>query len=112
MAQIVNQRTVEEFKASHNISKLFIHKSTERKTDEQGNTTIVAKRFENGPCKYFACDAAGKNIIAISQAICADLEKSTTFAPNRAVCIRDIVDEKGSTIPCLMYSGKATPIVM
>lgn len=112
MAQIVNQRTVEEFKASNNISKLFIHKSVERKTDEEGNTTIVAKRFENGPCKYFACDAAGKNMVAISKTICADLDKSNSFAPNRAVCISDIVDDEGKTIPCLMYSGTVAPIVM
>ena len=70
--EFLNQRSIEEFKSSNNISKLFIHKSVRKQVDENGNSILVPQRYENGTCKYFACDAAGKIFVAVSKAVCAD----------------------------------------
>lgn len=111
--EFLNQRTIEEFKSSNNIGKLFIHKSVRKQVDENGKVTLVPQRYENGTCKYFACDAAGKNMIAISKAICADLDKSNNFASDRAVVVADVVDsESGSSVTSLIYSGTVSPLVM
>ena len=97
--EFLNQRSIEEFKSSNNISKLFIHKSVRKQVD-------VPQRYENGTCKYFACDAAGKIFVAVSKAVCADLDKTGTFAPNRSVVVSDVTDcESGSSVTSLIYTG-------
>lgn len=111
--EFLNQRTIEEFKSSNNISKLFIHKSVRKQLDENGNSILVPQRYENGTCKYFACDAAGKIFVAVSKAICADLDKTGNFSPNRSVVVSDVTDsESGSSVTSLIYSGTVSPLVM
>ena len=104
--EFLNQRSIEEFKSSNNISKLFIHKSVRKQLDENGNSILVPQRYENGTCKYFACDAAGKIFVAVSKAVCADLDKTGTFAPNRSVVVSDVTDcESGNSVTSLIYTG-------
>lgn len=74
--------------------------------DENGNSILVPQRYEDGTCKYFACDAASKIFVAISKSVCADLDKTGDFNPNKSVVVSDVTDcVSGSYTTSLIYTG-------
>ena len=106
-------RTLEEFKRMHNISKLFLHKSVRKVTDESGNTVLQLQKYEDGTTKRFMCDPTGKVFLAVSKAICEDYDSQGFPNPNKSMVVADITNpETGESVTSLIYSGREAEAVL
>ena len=106
-------QTLEEFKRKHNISKLFLHKSVKKVTDDSGNTVLQLQKYEDGTTKRFMCDPTGTIFIAVSKAICQDYDAQGFPNPNRSMVISDVTNpETGESVTSLIYSGREAEAVL
>ena len=100
-------RTLEEFKRTHNISKLFLHKSVRKVTDESGNTVLQLQKYEDGTVKRFMCDPTGKIFLAVAKAICEDYDKCGFPNPNKSMVVADSTNsETGESVTSVIYTGR------
>ena len=100
-------RTLEEFKRMHNISKLFLHKSVRKVTDESGNSVLQLQKYEDGTTKRFMCDPTGKIFLAVAKAICEDYDAQGFPNPNKSMVVADITNpETGESVTSVIYSGR------
>ena len=106
-------RTLEEFKRKHNISKLFLHKSVRKVTDESGNTVLQLQKYEDGTTKRFMCDPTGKIFLAVAKAICEDYDTQGFPNPNKSMVVADITNpETGESVTSVIYSGREAEAVL
>ena len=106
-------RTLEEFKRMHNISKLFLHKSVRKVTDESGNSVLQLQKYEDGTTKRFMCDPTGKIFLAVAKAICEDYDVRGFPNPNKSMVVADITNpETGESVTSVIYSGREAEAVL
>ena len=108
-----NLRTLEEFKKSHNISKMFLHKSVRKVTDDSGNTVLQLQKYEDGTVKRFMCDPTGKIFLAVAKAICEDYDSQGHPNLNKSMVVADITNsETGESVTSLIYTGREAEAVL
>ena len=102
-----NLRTLEQFKSKHNISKLYLHKSVRKVTDDSGNTVLKLQKYEDGTVKRFMCDPTGKIFLAVAKAICEDYDSQGFPNPNKSMVVADITNpETGESVTSVIYTGR------
>ena len=112
-ATFENLRTLEEFKKSHNVSKMFLHKSVRKVTDESGNSVLQLQKYEDGTTKRFMCDPTGKIFLAVAHAICKDYDAQGFPNPNRSMVVADVYNsETEEMITSLIYTGREAEAVL